>query len=39
LEKAFEKIGGLIDKIKTKAAQPIDSKAGFTTISKDVESV
>ena len=38
LEKAFEKIEGLIDKIKTKVAQPIDSKAGFSAISRDVDS-
>lgn len=38
LEKTIEKIEGLIDRVKAKASQPIDSKAGFASISKDVDS-
>ena len=38
LEKSFEKIGSIIDRVKAKASQPIDSKAGFTSITKDVDS-
>ena len=36
LEKSFEKIGGLLDKIKAKAEQPLDSNTGFASIKKDV---
>ena len=36
LEKSFEKIEGLLDKIRTKAAQPLDSNAGFASIKKDI---
>ena len=39
LDKSLEKIEGLVDRIKAKASQPIDSKASFTSMSKDVESV
>lgn len=38
LEKAFEKVEGLIDRIKAKSSQPIDSKSGFASITKDVDS-
>ena len=37
LEKTIEKIEGLIDRVRAKASQPINSKAGFTSISKDVD--
>ena len=36
LDKSLEKIEGLIDKVRAKASQPIDSKAGFSSIAKDV---
>jgi DNA repair exonuclease SbcCD ATPase subunit len=39
LEKSFEKIEDLIDKIRAKASQPIDSKGGFTSIDKDIGSI
>ena len=39
LEKAFERLEGLFDRIKDKAKSPIDSKSGFTSIGKDVDSV
>ena len=39
LEKAFERLGELFDRIKDKAKSPIDSKSGFTSIGKDVDSV
>lgn len=39
LDKSFEKIESLIDKIRSKASQPIDSKGGFTSISREVETV
>lgn len=39
LDKTFEKIEGIIDRVKTKTAQPIDSKAGLTSISKDIDNV
>ena len=38
LEKAFEKIEGIIDKVKAKASEPITTKAGFSSITKDVDS-
>lgn len=38
LEKSFEKVESLLDKIKTKASQPIDSKTGFNSISRDIDS-
>ena len=37
LEKAFEKIEGIIDKVKAKASEPITTKAGFSSITKDVD--
>lgn len=36
LDKSFEKLGNLIEKIRQKASQPIDSKGGFTSIGKDI---
>ena len=36
LDKSLEKLEGLIDKVRAKASQPIDSKAGFSSIAKDV---
>ena len=38
LEKSFEKIEGILDKIRAKAAQPLDSNAGFASIKKDITS-
>ena len=38
LEKSFEKVEGLLERIKTKASQPIDSKTGFSSIAKDIDS-
>lgn len=38
LEKTIEKIEGLIDRVRAKASQPIESKAGFASVSKDVNS-
>lgn len=38
LEKAFEKIEGIIDKVKAKASEPISTKTGFSSITKDVDS-
>ena len=37
LEKAFEKIEGIIDKVKAKASEPITTKTGFSSITKDVD--
>ena len=39
LDKTFEKIENLMDKIRAKASQPIDSKSGFVSLGKDVNSV
>lgn len=36
LDKSFEKLGDLIEKIRQKASQPIESKGGFTSIGKDI---
>ena len=36
LEKSFEKIEGILDKIANKASQPISSQAGFASIEKDI---
>ena len=36
LDKSFEKLGDLIEKIRQKASQPIESKSGFTSIGKDI---
>lgn len=38
LEKTFEKVEGLLDRIKNKASTPIDSKSGFASIGKDINS-
>jgi hypothetical protein len=37
-EKTFEKVEELIDRIKAKSSQPINSKAGFGSITKDIDS-
>ena len=39
LEKAFERLDELLGRIKDKTKSPIDSKSGFTSIGKDVDSV
>ena len=39
LDKTFDKVEGLIDRIKNKASEPITSKGGFTSLEKDVDSV
>ena len=36
MEKTFEKVENLLDQIRSKASQPIDSKNGFTSINKDI---
>jgi hypothetical protein len=38
LEKTFEKVEGLLDRIKNKASAPLDSKSGFASIGKDINS-
>lgn len=36
LEKSFEKFESLLEKIRTKASQPLEGGAGFTSIKKDI---
>ena len=37
LEKNFEKVENILDQIRSKASQPITSKNGFTSITKDID--
>ena len=37
LDKSLGRLEGLIDRVRAKASQPIDSKAGFASIARDVD--